>query len=172
MQLPTAAAQLQSCTAAKLHSCSTTVNQASMRTLIVALSLSVEILPDLSGLPPSATNASSVSPSSPFFAVAALCLMMTLQNSENSISPLLSSSTCRQANKQPAGSHQQHMPTRVSYHMLIALPMHYITLLGWRVYSVHCTWATSLLQGPLLPCQLPHTAQILAAVSVRAAAAS
>lgn len=55
-------------------------------------------------LPPSATKASSVSASSWFLAVAALCLRMTLQNSEKSISPLLSSSTYNVCAAQSQGS--------------------------------------------------------------------
>ena len=60
-------------------------------------------------LPPSATKAPSVSASSWFLAVAALCLRITLQNSGKSISPELSWSTCEQQ-QQATPSGCSHAP--------------------------------------------------------------
>lgn len=68
--------------------------QLRLHTFITAISLSVDISPVLSGCPPKAMNASSVSVSSLAFAAVVFWFSMTLRNSANSISPLLSSSTC------------------------------------------------------------------------------
>jgi len=69
------------------------IEQLCQHTLITSFNLSVDISPVLFGCPPKAINASIVSVSSLALAAVVFWFSITLRNSANSISPLLSSST-------------------------------------------------------------------------------
>ena len=69
------------------------IEQLCQHTLITSFNLSVDISPVLFGCPPKAIKASIVSVSSLALAAVVFWFSITLRNSANSISPLLSSST-------------------------------------------------------------------------------